>query len=92
MQNYGYGELHFKIRHRIYIYDLMNNYTGLSLSLLILSISKINNEILLYYLNYYKNKETLNAAIYKVKLNNSDAIISSTLRLHGINTDEKVEF
>lgn len=66
-------------------------YTGLSLSLLILSISEINNEILLYYLNYYNNK-SLNTTIYKVKLNNGDAIISSTLRLHVINTDEKVWF
>ncbi len=59
------------------------------MSLLILSISEINNEILLYYLNYYNNK-SLNTTIYKVKLNNGDAIISSTLRLHVINTDEKV--
>lgn len=75
------------------VYDLMNNYTESSLNLLILSISKINKETSLYYLNYYKNKEKYEYSdMYKAKLNRGEAIISSTLRLYGIDTDEKIEF
>ncbi len=75
------------------VYELMNNYTESSLNLLMLSISKINKETSLYYLNYYKNKEKSEYSdMYRAKLNHGEAIISSTLRLNGITTDEKIEF
>ena len=75
------------------INNLMKNYTTSSLNLLILSIPKSGTEESLYYLNYYINKDKHDYSdMYSMHFNHGDAVISSTLRLHGINTDEKVTF